>query len=98
MNRTTVAAPQTFIGPVVVEKRAGAITSVCFHVLQSTSGMLKLEYPDKPTANQARAQLLKSRHTHKVGSNTLLQAIQEALSEAAQNSYPEPLEESPQNP
>jgi hypothetical protein len=98
MNRTTVAAPQTFIGPVVVEKRAGAITSISFHVLQSTSGMLKLEYPDKPTANAARAQLLKSRHTHKVGSNTLLQAIQEALSEAAQNSYPEPLEESPQNP
>jgi hypothetical protein len=83
MNRTTVAAPHTFIGPVVTEKRAGQITSINFHILQSTSGMLKLEYPDKPTANQARAQLLKSRHTHKVGSNTLLQAIQEALNEAA---------------
>jgi hypothetical protein len=83
MNRTTVAAPHTFIGPVVVEKRAGQITSINFHILQSTSGMLKLEYPDKPTANAARAQLLKSRHTHKVGSNTLLQAIQEALNEAA---------------
>lgn len=93
MNRDLLPAPQTFIGPVIVEKRAGQTTSVHFHVLQSKSGMLKLEYPDKPTATQARKQLLKSRRTHGVGNITLLQAIQDALSEAAQYA---PTEDTPE--
>lgn len=55
--------------------------------------MIKLEYPDKPTATQARNQLLKSSHTYKVPSNTLLQAIQEALSEAANQPHDTPSKE-----
>lgn len=98
MDRTVAPAPRTFIGPVIVEKRAGQITSINFHVLQSTSGMIKLEYPSKAEATAARAQLLKSRHTHKVPSNTLLQAIQEALSEVSQQAPQTPPEDDPLNP
>lgn len=68
----------TFIGPVSAEK-SGRATTYNFHVLQHTSGVIKLEYPDKSTAKAAREQLLKSKHTYKVPSNKLLQAIYEAL-------------------
>lgn len=98
MDRTIAPAPKTFIGPVSVEKRAGQITSINFHVLQSTSGMIKLEYSSKQEATAARTQLLKSRHTYKVPSNALLQAIQEALSEVANQSPQTPPEEAPLNP
>lgn len=98
MDRTTAPAPRTFIGPVIVEKRAGQITSINFHVLQSTSGMIKLEYPSKAEATAARAQLLKSRYTHKVPSNALLQAIQEALSEVSQQAHQNTPEEPPAYP
>jgi hypothetical protein len=98
MNRPRVASPHTFIGPVTVEKRAGKTISISFHLLQGSSGMLKLEYPDKAAANAARAQLLKSHHTHKVGTNTLLQAIHEALVEAAPKAPDTPSEEEDQTP
>lgn len=98
MDRVAAPAPKTFIGPVIVEKRAGQITSINFHVLQSTSGMIKLEYPSKAEATSARTQLLKSRHTYKVPSNALLQAIQEALSEVAPPAPQTPPEEAPLTP
>lgn len=98
MDRMIAPAPKTFIGPVMVEKRAGTITSINFHVLQSTSGMIKLEYPSKADATAARKQLLKSRHTYRVPSNALLQAIQEALSEASQQALHTPGEEPPAYP
>lgn len=80
-QRAQGTSTHTFIGPVAVDMRAGKLISAYFYVLQKGSGMLKLDYPDKASATSARTQLLKSNHTHKVGSNTLLQAIQEALSE-----------------
>lgn len=82
MTRDQLPAPKTFIGPITVEKTGGKITSASFHVLQSTSGIIKLDYPDKPTAVQARNQLLRNRYVYKVGSNPLLEAIRAAISEA----------------
>ena len=78
MRRETRQSSITFLGPITVSD------SGChFNVLQPKSGLIKLEYPDKPTAKAARDQLLQSSHTHKVASNKLLQAICDALGEAS---------------
>lgn len=85
MNRDD--APKTFIGPITTTQRAGATPSY-FHVLQSTSGMIKLDYPSRTHAKEARKQLLKSVGTFSVNSAKLLEGIQQALHEAGTQSSP----------
>ncbi|MCL4743799.1 MAG: hypothetical protein KJZ83_00140 [Burkholderiaceae bacterium] len=69
----------TFIGPITSAEAGEQVPSHSFMVLQPSSGIIKLDYPDKATAKAARDQLLQSSHTHKVPSNKLLAAIHEAL-------------------
>lgn len=85
MSRRATTIPKTFVGPITVDKSGGKPPPAMFYVLQSTSGMLKLEYASKAEAQHARNQLLKSRGVYRVGSNPLLEAIRMALNEATIN-------------
>ena len=70
-----------FVGPVYVDTGKPRPYQYSYHVLQGTF-CLKLDYADRKTAAESRKQLLKTSHSHTVGSNKLLQAIQTAISEA----------------
>jgi hypothetical protein len=72
MKRT---AKISFIGP--VQQTRG--NSHSFLYLQGGADPIKLEYPSKLAATQARNQLLKGNNTHPVGNLKLLQAIRRAL-------------------
>jgi hypothetical protein len=74
-------APITFVGPLVWEHGAAGRNAPCtFYMLQSSGQSLKLEYANKAEAMAARKLLLKGVNTHHVGAQSLLQAIQTALS------------------
>lgn len=93
MARRITETPKTFVGPITVDKSGGKPPPATFYVLQSTSGMLKLEYPSKAEAVQARNQLLKSKHVLRVGNNPLLDAIQTAIAEAVAQAKAAPQDE-----
>ena len=93
MPRRITPNPKTFVGPITVDKSASKPQPATFYVLQSTSGMLKLEYPSKAEAVQARNQLLKSKDVYRVGNNPLLDAIQTAVAEAAAQAKAPPPDE-----
>ena len=77
------AAPITFIGPITNFGAKKGKRSYGFLMLQSAGGEpLKLEYPDKPSAQEARNTLLKMDWSFPVAKAKLLFGIEKGMKHA----------------
>jgi hypothetical protein len=82
MTRTD-STPVTFLGPIRNFGAKDGKRSYGFLMLQSTGGEpIKLEYPDKLSAEEARATLLKMAWTFPVANLQLLYGIEKGLQHA----------------
>ncbi len=86
MTRMTANhTPVTFLGPIRNFGAKAGKRSYGFLMLQSTGGdPIKLEYPDKLSAQDARATLLKMAWTFPVTNQKLLYAVEKAVKHAVQ--------------